>query len=43
MVQSGDIKSMLLQMRLTYSSCGTTGVNTEGEIRKAVVTEVWFA
>lgn len=43
MVQSGDIKSMLLQMRLTYSSCGTTGANTEGEIRKAVITEVWFA
>lgn len=43
MVQSGDMNSTLLQMRLTYSSHGTAGVSTEGEIRKAVVAKVWFA
>lgn len=32
-----------LQMRHTYSSRGTAGVNAEGESREAVVAEVWLA
>lgn len=43
MEESGDMNAMSFQVRLTYSSHGTAGVNTEGEVREAVVAEVWFA
>lgn len=43
MTVQSDRNSPLLQIKNTYSSRGTTGVDAEGEIGEAIVAEVWFA